>query len=188
MEPANSQVVTSHLPWISETAVGRHFERGDLQLGNSRFGAQLVSHRPLHGLFWPKTRAATGWQLTEHSKTSHHHVTTDQLSDQLQPVSTNQRTLGHGRIRGVLPIKLRPWPSQTQPLIFQSGTCSPCSRSPRHHRGSHRRNPGPPTCCRSGSPVDPMLRRGRPSLLPNDSDSDETSAGGQSVHRCFAGV
>jgi hypothetical protein len=59
------------------------FEPTTSSLGTRASARKCCIHRHLHRVFWPKTRVAAGWQLTEHSKTSHHHVTTDQLSDQL---------------------------------------------------------------------------------------------------------
>lgn len=58
-------------------------ELDDVQLGNSGFGAQILYRQAPTSLLCSKTRVTSGWQLTECSKTSHHHVTTDQLSDQL---------------------------------------------------------------------------------------------------------
>ena len=66
-------------------------------LGTRDSARKYCIHRHLHRVFRSKTRVATGWQLTEYSKTSHHHVTTDQLSDQLQGAPTDPSNRGNRR-------------------------------------------------------------------------------------------
>ncbi len=82
------------------------------ELPTSSLGSRLSAYKPcwyntLQACFWPKMRFTSGQQVTEHSITSHYHVTTDQLSDQL-------------RLRII--ASYPPWPSLKGQILY-------------HHRG-----------------------------------------------------